>query len=192
MLVTIAIFVGLVLGSCSGAELKEQVLPLEIDVLEKTDSSTSNKPNVQGAHTVVGFSASGEKAVYKEFIAQRTNADKALHFVLKGFLGETEIIRPTSGSNVEMKWTFLAESQDVIDKYADTTIPDIDKSNADYDSITFGQLENCRGFSKIRLNESTHYSVQGVCISHPSISISSKFGNKVFLNSKLIHDPNYQ
>ena len=76
-------------------------------------------------------------------MAQRTEASKAIYFHLNGFFGDTKISKSSSISAIEMKWTFLAESQDIVDQFADTALPNVDKSNPDFDQITFKQIDGC-------------------------------------------------
>jgi len=193
MLIVLNILVGLFFSACSNLDHNsEQGLSSKTHFPEETSLSASNETSRPRTYTGAGFSSPGVKAAYKEFLARRTDANKPIYFVLKGFLGETELSKSASTSAVEMKWTFLAESQDIVDQLADSAIPHVDKSNANFDQISFEQIKGCRSYSMIKINGAKDYTVQGTCISHPSISIPVGFNNKVFLNGKLIHDMSRQ
>ncbi len=183
------IFTVLLFGACNGPDIStEREFASKIDSLKETNSSAPNEAPNPPTSTGFSFSTPGEKAAYKEFLAQRTDASKAIYFHLNGFFGDTKISKSSSTSALEMKWTLLAESQDIVNQFADTALPNVDKNNSDFDQITFKQIDGCRSYGIIKSNDSTHYTVQGTCISHPSISIPIAFNNKIFLNGKLIHD----
>lgn len=149
--------------------------------------TTTNTSTLMG----IGVSSSGFNAAYKKFTGQKAAIDESrfIRFELKGFMDDIEIKKSTTNSSIEMVWSFLAESQAIVDEYADITIPRIDNTNPEFDVIIFEQLKNCKGYSRVEINGQPNYNVVGTCIYPPYISIPEQFKNKVFVNGKLVHDP---
>jgi hypothetical protein len=114
---------------------------------------------------------------------------KTVVFNLKEFLGDPILVEDPNSSEIQMRWNFLAETQDVVNKYAEQFVPTTDLTLDGYIEVRFQQPEQCRSFSKVTLNGSPQYVVFGICVENPTIAIPKNFPKQIFINGKIIYDP---
>lgn len=192
--IIISVIANVFLSACGNFSQSESLQSIEIarpEIENNKQSLTEEELNYTPAVTGVFMSGPGVNAAYKKFNMKTAANDekKSIRFEFKEFIRNIDIKKLTGNKAIEIEWVFLAESQEAVDLYADTITPRVDKSNAEFDTIIFKQLKNCRSSSRLEVNGQSNYMVQGVCIYAPSILIPQEFKNKVFVNGKLVHEP---